>query len=63
MVYAVKLNPSKSDDKPTGPNWLQEFEDIFLKELTELPPFRESCHRTFTKIPTRSKETLQNVSP
>ena len=44
MIYAVKLNPI---DKPTSvnePEWLSEHEDIFPKDLTELPPPREVDH-------------------
>ena len=39
MIYAVKLNPI---DKPNA--WLSEYEDIFPKDLTELPPPREVDH-------------------
>ena len=44
MVYAFKLNPTKPDDKPTRSDWLQEFKDVFSKELIELPPYREVDH-------------------
>ena len=44
QIYVVKLN--KVDDPKSGndPEWLSEFQDIFLEELTELPPSREVDH-------------------
>ena len=43
-IYAVKLNPI---DKPSFENerdWLSTYDDIFPKELTQLPPKRELDH-------------------
>ena len=44
MVYAVKLNPLDKPKKDNEPEWLSEFEDVFLEDLTELPPPREVDH-------------------
>ena len=44
MVYAVKLNPTKSHVKSTGSNWLQEYEDNFPEELSKLSPYKVVDH-------------------
>ena len=44
MVYAVKLNPTNSEEKSPRPNWLKDYEDIFPEELSKLPPYREVDH-------------------
>ena len=44
MIYAVKLNPLDKDLPSTGPKWLEDFQDVFPEELTELPPPRELDH-------------------
>ena len=44
MVYAVTLNPTNKEPKQPGPQWLDEYADIFPEELTQLPPQREVDH-------------------
>ena len=44
MVYAVKLNPIDKPSAGNEPEWLSNYEDIFPKELTQLPPKREVDH-------------------
>ena len=44
MVYAVKLNPTNSEEKSPGPKWLKDYEDIFPEELSKLPPYCEVDH-------------------
>ena len=38
MVYAVTLNPTKTDSNSTGPEWLEEYTDIFPQELMQFSP-------------------------
>ena len=38
MIYVVKLNPLGKEPKIEGPSWLLEFDDVFAKEITKLPP-------------------------
>ena len=44
MIYAVKLNPTGKKQDTQEPDWLSEYEDVFLEELTNLPPVREVDH-------------------
>ena len=44
MVYAVKINPTNSEEKSPGPVWLKDYEDIFHEEISKLPPYREVDH-------------------
>ena len=44
MIYAVKLNPTSKKQDMQEPDWLSEHEDVFLEELTDLPPVREVDH-------------------
>ena len=44
MIYAVKLNPIDKQKDLGEPEWLLEYEYIFPKKLTELPPPREVDH-------------------
>ena len=44
MVYAVKPNSSDKLLTSLGPKWLEEFQNVFLEELTELSPIRELDH-------------------
>ena len=44
MVYAVKLNPLESLKPSNEPTWLTEYADVFLEELTQLPPPRDVDH-------------------
>ena len=38
MIYAVKLNPIDKSSAGNEPKWLSAYDDIFPKELTQLPP-------------------------
>ena len=44
MIYAVKLNPIGKEPRAQDPEWLSEYDDVFLEELTNLPPEREVDH-------------------
>ena len=44
MIYVVKLNPIEKPKSVHEPEWMSEYEDIFPKDLTELPPPREVDH-------------------
>ena len=37
-IYAVKLNKPEDKAKEREPEWLKEYDNIFLEELTDLPP-------------------------
>ena len=37
-VYTVKLNKPEDKPKEGEPGWLIEYDDVFPKELTDLPP-------------------------
>ena len=38
LVYILKINKPRKVDEDQGPGWLKEYQDIFLEELTNLPP-------------------------
>ena len=44
MIYAVKLNPINKPKDTNELEWLAKYEDVFLEDLTELPPSREVDH-------------------
>ena len=37
-IYAIKLNPIDKPSSRNEPDWLSNYDDIFPKELTQLPP-------------------------
>ena len=43
-IYILKLNKPEKIPKGQGPQWLKEYHDVFLKELTNLTPKREFVH-------------------
>ena len=43
-IYVVKLNPVSQEKTSGEPAWLSEYEDVFLEELSEMPPEREVDH-------------------
>ena len=44
MVYAFKLNPLDKPPPSSEPDWLVEYADVFLEELTQLPLPRDVDH-------------------
>ena len=44
MVYEVKLNPLDKPNPLNEPEWLLEYEDVFPKDHTQLPPPRDVDH-------------------
>lgn len=40
----VKLDPMSQEKTSGEPAWLSEYEDVFLEELSEIPPKREVDH-------------------
>ena len=45
LFYVVKLNKPKGKPKEGEPKWLTKYNDVFPKELTDLPPPRELVHK------------------
>ena len=43
-IYDVKLNPIDKPSSRNKPKWLSAYADIFLEELTQLPPKQELDH-------------------
>ena len=43
-IYILKLNKPEKVEKVQEPSWLREYQDVFLEELTKLPPKRELDH-------------------
>ena len=43
-IYVLKLNKPKIVEEKDEPIWLSEYQEIFLEELTNLPPERELVH-------------------
>ena len=43
-IYILKLNRPKKLEESQDPKWLKEYQDVFSKELTSLPPKRELVH-------------------
>ena len=43
-IYVVKLNPVSQEKSSGEPAWLSEYDDVFPKELTQMPPEREVDH-------------------
>ena len=43
-IYAMKLNRPESGSKEGEPEWLAEYDDVFLKELIDLPPLQGLVH-------------------
>ena len=43
-IYVLKLNKLEPIEGRDKPDWLNEYQDIFPKELTDLPPKRELVH-------------------
>ena len=44
QVFVVKLNKIEDSVDSKEPRWMQEFSDVFLEDLTDLPPVREIYH-------------------
>ena len=44
MIYAVKLNPTGKKQDTQEPDWLLEYADVFLEEVTNLPLVHEVDH-------------------
>ena len=44
MVYDIKLNPIDDSNFGNELKWLFDYDDIFSKELTQLPTKRELDH-------------------
>ena len=43
-IYILKINKQEKEEGGQDPKWLKEYQDIFSKELTNLPPERELVH-------------------
>ena len=43
-IYILKLKKSKKQEKNQDLEWLKEYQDVFLEELTNLHPKRELVH-------------------
>ena len=43
-IYAVKLNRPESGSKEGEPKWMADYNDVFPKELVDLPPPQELVH-------------------
>ena len=43
-IYILKLNKSEKLEESQEPEWLKEYQDVFPKELTSLPPKKELVH-------------------
>ena len=41
MIYAIKLNPIDEINSKNDPEWLFAYDNIFPKELTQLPSKQE----------------------
>ncbi|MCO5593052.1 hypothetical protein L7F22_047057 [Adiantum nelumboides] len=48
QIYAVKLNKVEQSDSKSRLDWLKEYADVFLEDLTNLPPYREVDHEIET---------------
>ena len=44
IIYAIKLNSIDKFDSKNEPKWLFDYDNIFPKELSQLPPKRKSGH-------------------
>ena len=43
-IYILKLNKLEKVEEGQEPSWLREYQDVFPKELTNLPPKGELDH-------------------
>ena len=43
-IFILKINKLKPKEDSQDPPWLEEFQDVFPEELTNLPPKRELVH-------------------
>ena len=43
-IYVLKLNKTYEEEAKSKPEWLKEYQDVFPKELTNLPPDQELVH-------------------
>ena len=43
-IYILKINKPRKEEEGQDANWLKEYQDVFLEELTNLPPKRELVH-------------------
>ena len=43
-IYILKINKLEKEEEGQDPKWMKEYQDIFPKELTNLPPERELVH-------------------
>ena len=43
-IYILKINKPEKEEGVQDPEWLKEYQDIFLEELTNLPPERKLVH-------------------
>ncbi|MCO5613504.1 hypothetical protein L7F22_067781 [Adiantum nelumboides] len=48
QIYTVKLNKVEQTDSKSRPNWLKEYADVFLEDLTNLPPYCKGDHEIET---------------
>ena len=53
-IYILKINKLEKEEKGQDPEWLKEYQDIFPKELTNLPPERELVHEIELILGTQS---------
>ena len=44
QIYVVKLNKLEQKEDQAEPSWLRDFSDVFLEDLTNLPPSRDVDH-------------------
>ena len=44
-IYILKINKPKKLEGGWDPCWLKEYQDVFSKELTNLPPKQELVHK------------------
>ena len=44
QIFVVKLNKIKESENEAELRWLQDYADMFLEDLTNLPPPREIDH-------------------
>ena len=44
LIYILKLSKLEKLEESQEPEWLKEYQDVFLEELTNLPPKRELIH-------------------
>ena len=43
-IYILKLNKPEKLEEIHSPEWLKEYKDVFLEDLTSLPPNKELVH-------------------